>query len=207
MPSHICPKCNKDFNRKSNYDYHINKKSLCKILNVTENAEMVDSEILNTETVNSEILNTKVVNIVPSNDIPPDAQINVHNKIELINNLDVDVKENNNIKLVDNLGKNVNENDIEDLGGDANNNICPYCNLTFTRKNNLNRHIKVRCKSKKYNDKLEILKTENDKLKTEINKLKIENTELQFVRKKNIVIVDDVKKINNDFLINVSKKN
>ena len=34
MPKHICILCNKEFNRKSNYDYHINnKKKLCTLIN------------------------------------------------------------------------------------------------------------------------------------------------------------------------------
>ncbi len=47
-----------------------------------------------------------------------------------------------------------------------------YCDTTFTRNNNLQRHIKERCKSKKYYDELEKLKIKFDSSKKEIEELK-----------------------------------
>ena len=35
MVSHTCEECGKSFNRKSNYDYHINKKKTCKSNEIT----------------------------------------------------------------------------------------------------------------------------------------------------------------------------
>ena len=57
--------------------------------------------------------------------------------------------------------------------------VCTYCNTTFTQKVSLNRHLKDRCKSKKYCDELEILKEKFKSITSEMDKLKKENNELK----------------------------
>jgi hypothetical protein len=62
-------------------------------------------------------------------------------------------------------------------------NTCKYCDGIFTRNDNLQRHLKERCKSKKYFDELEKLKErlnnivfENEQLKKETETFKYTNT-------------------------------
>jgi hypothetical protein len=50
---------------------------------------------------------------------------------------------------------------------------CKYCNTTFTRKNNMNMHIKNICKEKK--NEIQELKDQVTKLSTEINEMKGKN--------------------------------
>jgi DNA-directed RNA polymerase subunit RPC12/RpoP len=56
---------------------------------------------------------------------------------------------------------------------------CEYCGSFFTRFDNLKRHIKYFCKSKKYYDELDKLKEKVFKMNLEVNKLKVENDKLK----------------------------
>ncbi len=58
-------------------------------------------------------------------------------------------------------------NDFKRLPNE-NQNICKYCNNTFTRKNNLNYHIKNICKEKK---QLDITQVKNNELAVKVDKL------------------------------------
>jgi hypothetical protein len=55
MVNHICEICNKCFNRKSNYDYHVNnKKNPCKI-----NTQIIQNNPLEIKIIqNTDIKNT-----------------------------------------------------------------------------------------------------------------------------------------------------
>ncbi len=77
---------------------------------------------------------------------------------------------NNDVEVIlgDNKLQNIKLNDSDTIA-------CKYCDMTFTRNNNLQRHLKDRCKSKKHFDELEILKeklkiieNENEQLKSKI---------------------------------------
>ncbi len=92
---------------------------------------------------------------------------------------------------------------------------CMYCETTFTKKNNLQRHIKEYCKSKKYCDELEKIKQKfenvmnnNEDLLKEIDELKKENKELKKTNTSQIITTNNTNKtlnknqINNGNIIN-----
>ena len=55
--------------------------------------------------------------------------------------------------------------------------ICEYCNNSFTRKNNLNYHIKNKCKEKeRIDEEKELLKQQIEKLSNDLEKLKKKST-------------------------------
>jgi hypothetical protein len=147
MPIFECEKCKKNFNRKSNYDYHINnKKRPC----------------------------TTIINI-KYNDIDDDKQSLSFETPKISTLIEDDVKNVNNNILFNKIDKLINP--IQKI--DNPENICIYCEAKFTKSNNLQRHIKSRCKSKIYYDELEILKQKLQISISEINLLKKENEELK----------------------------
>lgn len=158
MTIYTCPKCKKEFNRKCNYDYHLNnKKRPC-----------ISNKI---------ILSTK-------NSI---LCLNTENKIKIpvekyVSNVNENISNDLLFKKIDNM-LNTNSSNNE------NDTVCMYCDAIFSRNDNLQRHMKERCKSKKYIDELEKLKEklnllsgsyqnlekENENLKKENNELKNSN--------------------------------
>lgn len=112
------------------------------------------------------------------------------------------------------------DDDDEEITVDNNTKTCKYCEKTFTRNNNLQKHIKERCKSKLFFDELEnlkkklglfyndnlYLKKENEKLKEENEKFKnekINNTNLPKIIN-NVTNKNDNKQINNGIINNVN---
>ena len=148
MVIYTCPNCNKEFKKKYNFNYHINNKIRpCSSLN-TYNAPK-DSSIA-----------PKDSSIAPKDsNIKPLTTDLFKNALETqnINNI-----------LLNEIEKLVNSN----FTNKKENNTCMYCDTTFTRNNNLQRHIKERCKSKMYYDELEKLKIKFDSSKKEIEELK-----------------------------------
>lgn len=68
--------------------------------------------------------------------------------------------------------------------------MCDFCDSTFTRADNLKRHLKLFCKSKKYYDELEKLKEKVTLMNLEVNKLQGENEKL----KSSINDINDINK-------------
>jgi hypothetical protein len=141
MPVFSCNNCNKKFNRKSNYEYHINDK---------------------VKPCGSDNIDTFDKNVEHS----PKSQNIIENKEITINDL-----------ILRRLDELINPN-LENIDSTT----CVYCNKFFTRVDNLQRHLKERCKSKKNHDELEKLKirlsnivVENEKFKKEIIELKHTN--------------------------------
>jgi len=182
MVVHICNTCNKEFNKKSTYDYHVkNKKNSC---------------------------NKDVKTITP-------------NCSEPAPNCSKIVPENTNINIIDMLDifKKKDENDIEN-----NNKIicCMYCDKTFSRNTNLQRHLNGRCKSKVNYDELEKLKedmriiiqnfqkieNENLNLKNKIGEIEIiqkgesKNNEPNIVSNINNTVTNNNNQINKGVIIN-----
>ena len=164
MPFFKCSKFNKEFNRKSNFDYHIKNKIRPCTSNIFINVP------IHTEAI------PKHTDFVPIHtDFVPihtnDYKKIIESKIPSINEI-----------ILDDIEKLVNKNVLVN----ENNNTCMYCNITFVQKSSLNRHLKDRCKSKIYFDELEKLKSKfesvinnNNSLLKENEKLKKENEELK----------------------------
>ena len=171
MVIHTCITCEKIFDKKSTYAYHIkNKKNPCNtitILSAPKDSGRApkDSKIAPKD--------SNIINIILNND---------------------DKYNNETIKL-----KNKDDIDHKNII------FCIYCDKTFTRNNNLQRHLTDnRCKSKNNYDELEILKekmniiiTNYQKLENNYQKIENENADL----KKKIDEIEIIQKgcnINND---------
>jgi len=148
MVNYICSKCNKNFNKKSNFNMHtLNKKKPCNIINLDKT--FIEPQI---ETLIEPLIEPQI------------------------------------LKSITDENPLVNENHLTD-----NNFVCPYCNKIFTRNDNLQRHLNIRCKNKKNFDEIEKLKTdmkilfdnynkiknENNKIKNDNNKIKNDNVNLK----------------------------
>jgi hypothetical protein len=160
-----CPNCNKEFNRKSNFEYHIKgKKRPCIVLEHKKEAKLAETEaklakteakLAKTEQKLANIKTENQYNFTFKDDVVSDNFIN-------INPYDVILGNTNNT-----------------VNNDENKYICKYCNTIFGHKSSLTKHEKERCKTKKYCDELEVLKqklktlsTENEELKKEMKELK-----------------------------------
>jgi len=151
MVIHICHLCNKEFNKKSTYDYHINnKKTPC----IGKNVYMPTN-----------------INNIPSQNLTKYSQ-NLTNTSQNLTNTSQNLT--NTLEEI----KNENINSFLDEGPTeiTDKNMCIYCSTIFTRNDNLQRHLNSYCKSKKYCDELEVLKekfylivSENELLKEKLN--------------------------------------
>ena len=168
MPIFICQNCNKEFNRKSNYVYHVeNKKRPCNVLENKNNCQNIknESELAKNEPKiaiqEPKIAKKKIEKIVHQTKLEVNTSIlDIENKI---NPYDI---------IMNNVKKDL-DNNIKPK------HICSYCNNSFNYKSSLIKHMKARCKSKKYYDELEILKEKLKTLSTENEQLKKEMTELK----------------------------
>lgn len=155
-----CKKCNKEFNRKSNFDYHINdKKKPCYVFNdKTEfNNDFFEQKIINEE-------NNKIININQDN-----------------------------------------ANIIEDIDTIKQSNFsCKFCHKILSYKSSLVRHEKFRCKIKKENDELELVKKKLNELSVENEKLKKEMVSNTKITNNNNVSNNNNNKINNGVVNNNS---
>ncbi len=143
MVIHTCPKCKKEFNKKSHYLQHINKKTSCQAI-IQNNSNNLQN--------NSNNLQNNSNNLqINSNNL----QINSNNLQINSNNLQ------NNLKKI--KDESVIHNSIVSNKEDLTNIICKYCFKTFSRISNLHRHQKEnRCK---------VIKLENEKKQTIYNNL------------------------------------
>jgi hypothetical protein len=178
MSNFKCINCNKEFTRKYNYEYHIsNKKIPCSSSLGLGNPKHTETIPKHTETIPKHTI------------ISP---YNTDNQFKSINDIILD-----DIEKISNINNTCKDN---------HNNTCMYCNVSFVQKSSLNRHLKDRCKSKKYFDELETIKMkfdniinkydmlaeENEKLKKEMEQIKYTNTS-QIINNKN----NNTKTINN----------
>jgi len=156
MKDFKCTNCFKEFTRKQNFNYHINNKSRpCSSIN-NINAPKISQNALK--------ISQNALKI--SQNAPKISQnINLEVKSDNENNF-------NNLLLnhINKLANPIKNND---------NNTCMYCETTFTKKNNLQRHIKEYCKSKKYCDELEKIKLKFEALMSNNEHLLKENEELK----------------------------
>ena len=175
MVKRYCPKCNMEFNRKSCYDYHINRKYDCSI----KSNDDTESDISNIE-------NSKPFQNIPKpfQNIPklfqniPQEQFFIKNTLNINNTLS-NIKNNSELTKTENI-----------------NFCCNFCSKLYSSKTNLNKHLK-NCKIKKNidNEKENIFKLllEKDKqIEIEIYELKKQN---KFFEKQNKILMDKIDKL------------
>jgi len=225
MVKRICYKCNAVFDRKSNYDFHINRKFDCS-QNKNENNDLTDiNDEKNDEKKICRNLPELAKNLPKLAIICRNQQINTKNtknsanrnpntEISNLSNLSnsTDFDETNNSLNINNNIYDVNiVDDISELS-------CYYCKKIFSSKYTLERHLKSNCKAKKENEaekeKIFKLLLEKDKqYKEEIEELKKHNSkEVNELIKHNSKEVNELKKQNKllmdriDKLINMNTK-
>jgi hypothetical protein len=213
MKEYICAKCNKSFDKSSNYKDHLNRKTSCSPQIYKINHSKTAKNLLkNTENLlkNTENL-LKFTEIQPKNKEiqPKNKEIQPKNKeirpknskiqLEYIPNQvvqDDNINENNEILLK------IDDENISCL----NKNQCIYCNKKFTRKDNVKYHMKKSCKIKQeinkqreiIFEKLKLDQEEKEKYLYKIKKLENEKYEMK-------QLIDENKKYNEKIFKIISK--
>ena len=169
MVIYKCTCCEKEFNKKCNFDYHTtNRKKPCKPKAIEE----IPTINVITNDIKEVIIN--VVKEVIAN--------NANNVKDVVIN---DVKD----VIVDNVMENI----ITDNSAKC---ICKHCNVIFSKNGNLQRHMNLYCKPLKDQNELELVKeqlnsvmNDNKALSTKIELLSLENKKLKDELNKNIVLL------------------
>jgi hypothetical protein len=176
MVQRKCPKCNAVFDRKSNYDFHVNRKTDCSSNNQT-------IEISNNKKYSSENISTNLQEL---------AEISTN--LQELAEISTELNNQNIFKF--NSTNNSNSPSL----------YCSYCDKKMSSKYTLLRHVKDYCKVKKQNDeeKEHIFKMllEKDKQKDmEINELKKQNElfekQNKIFEKQNKMLMDKIDKLIN----------
>lgn len=173
MVKRYCPKCNMEFDRKSTYDTHINRKFDC-----TPKKDYMDEIIISCQNMPfcAEIVPKYAESSTNKNLNVPDTKLHS--------------------EKTENTKKQINDQINSNLH-------CNYCNKTFASKSTLNRHLKINCNVKKDSDleKENIFKLllEKDKQhKEEIEELKKHNKEqVGELKKQNKLLMEKLDKIIN----------
>jgi hypothetical protein len=168
MVKRYCPKCNAEFDRKSNYDYHINRKYNC-----VQNIKIMNDDKL--------ILCENIHNLCK---IIPDKKNCAKNEKKL--------QENNILIYKNKIDDDKIVNDKID-----NNLICSYCNKYYSSKSALTRHVKDNCKIKKQKDdeKETIFKLLLEKDKQHKEQIKLHKEEVNELKKQNKLLLDKIDKL------------
>ena len=182
MVCHKCPNCDMEFNKKSNYLQHTNKKFKC-----IKKVYLTCVECNEDDNIEQKIQNnpkkSKKIQKIQSNLL---EQIQLDNKKETDTitdaNTDTDTDTNTD-KDADNF------NDEKCI-------CCPYCSKCYSTKSNLSKHLKTNCKIKKQQEEekeniFKLLLSKDDVIKEQkeiINKILEQNQTL-------IKEITDLKKI------------
>ena len=177
MVKRKCHKCDAEFDKKSHYDRHINRKYDCSLNKKQDNEENTNLDPIQNNPNNS-ILN-------PNNSIqnPKYSKMDFENFIE---NKCIDENENKKLENLLNIEKN------PDFL------LCGFCLKSYSSKSNLNKHLKS-CKVKKDNDdekeKIFRFLLEKDKEKDKkIDELEKQN---KLFEKQNKLLMDKIDKLIN----------
>ena len=159
MVKRICHKCYAVFDRKSNYDFHINRKFDCSQNKDKENGDLNPCQ-------NMPFCAELVLKYAKISTNEPKNQNLTQNKHKFNDIINVD----NNL-----INKNEDFEDLIDLEL-----CCYYCNKNFSSKSTLTRHQKYNCKVKKNNDEekeniFKLLLEKDKQHKEEVNELKKQN--------------------------------
>ena len=194
MVKRICPKCNMEFDRKSCYDYHLNKKFDCVIKSINT-----------TELNGNNIENLKISK-------------NLQELAKISKNLQELAKISKNEKITQNINENFigsNSTSTQKSNLTKINEIsfnCSYCNKNYSSKYALSRHLNDYCKAKKDIDTekeniFKLLLEKDKQMEIEINELKKQNKILMDKIDKLIDIKDKSKITNNSNNVNSNNTN
>ena len=138
MNKYCCPDCNREFKKKCHLDDHLTKKKKPCVAKKVDNELKID-DLKESLTANDCIIAGKPEKIPAKNcSFPANGQDKVTHSETIM--LDDEGLKNNTLR-------------------------CDYCNATFTRKDNLTKHINERCKNKKHIDNIDDIKSKlNDKI-------------------------------------------
>ena len=195
MVKRQCLKCKAIFDKKSTYDYHINRKTECS-LNSNIVDEFTDTNIMICE---------KLPKFAKICEKLPKFTKSIINNVDNVDNNEYNVDNNEN--CVDN--EKTISFDEESIKSNNINYSCSYCQKKFSTKYTLERHINEVCKAKKESDKekenIFKLLLEKDKENKE-NKERIEKLEKQnkIFEKQNKMLMDKIDKLIN---LNSNKSN
>lgn len=215
MSIHVCPNCNKEFQRKGHLSKHLNKKFKCKKLHTQIN-NVCYNPILNAPNPHTISYNNPIFPTQSHTQPTYSHTQNIHHlptlHYPLIPPYIVEPEHNKNIINPNpNLNPNINI---------SNPNIkksfqCSHCLKTLSDSNSLRRHIKQYCKVKKSSE--ESLIEKNKQLEEQVKRLEEENKNMKHItinnthiNNINITLVDhgkeDLSKIANFLLLIASKR-
>ena len=164
-----CETCGKDFNKKYYYDRHKNRKNPCKPKKIDENIGIKLEEIPLQNTSNY-LQNTSNYLQNTSNFLQNSSDF-LHAQNPVLNMPPPPIYQNsyseNNNLFQENFNNEVQKKNKKKIF------TCEFCEKTFSRNDNLQRHLKNRCKSRNDED------TEIEKLKKKIEELSKTNENLE----------------------------
>ena len=168
MVKRCCPKCNAEFDRKCNYDYHMNKKFDCSP-NCIHSNDVKDAK-------NEDLPEFAKI----CENLPEFAKI-----CESKKNDEIFLKKQNFSDLTETNDLTINTSDASDSSY-----CCSYCNKKYSSKYTLLRHMNDVCKIKKENDE----KKENI-FKLLLDKDRENNERIVKLEKQNKMLMDKIDKL------------
>ena len=172
MVCHKCPNCDMEFNKKSNYLQHTNKKFKCIKKVYLTCVECNEDDNIEQKIQNNPKKSKKIQKI----------QSNLLEQIQLDNKKDTDTITDANTDT----DTDTNTDKDADNFNDEKCICCPYCSKCYSTKSNLSKHLKTNCKIKKQQEE-EFIETQKlDKENMEkISFLKaIEESKKSFIEEK-----------------------
>ena len=184
MVNYLCEKCNKNFDKKSNYINHTqHKKRPCSTQNKIIILESIDTNYKLSEVPH------KISEVAQKSSEVPHKISEITPKFSEVPSEILNCSSINNLSNTNN-STNINSSVINQI-------MCLYCNTSFTRNDNLQRHLNNYCKSKKYCDELEKLKEKFKSMADENELLKKENNELKHTHTDNNQTINNINNTNN----------
>ena len=174
MAFYECARCNYKVRRNSDMIRHLNRKTKC--IKKLESYKLSDEEIINLSMILHKDNNENIYKIKLNID-----NNNLNNEIKIENEI-----ENKNVKIKDESKKNIDK--IIEITNK--NNICEYCNKTFSRYDNLKRHQKNFCKNNESENETNNIQNIESQNNGNINTIKnITNIENQTNNQTNNIII------------------
>jgi hypothetical protein len=216
MVLYRCEKCMKEFNKKSNFLKHsINKKTSC--VNENELGYIQNDELIENENITKNNCSLTAVKPKISHQINCKLTADtLQNKTDIVKSTSDTVNGIiNALKSTTDSVKGTSDSvkgTTDTLKGTTDNNKlrCPCCNMYFTRKDNLTKHIKARCKNKKHIETLDLTKSNiNVDIFEKYEKIQQDNVKLieileeyKYILKENNLIKNPELIVNNEINTN-----
>jgi hypothetical protein len=182
MVLYYCPKCNKEFNKIANFKNHLNRKTSCTSLLDYEKYKINNAPEITKASPKITKASPKITK----------KSMDILEKTHSLTNNSFEKDKVNKIDIHDILLNDINKLTNTNLDVKIDDTTCIYCETTFTRHSSLQRHLKDRCKSKKYSDELEKIKIKfedvinnNEHLYKEIEELKKQLNNSQIITTNN----------------------